>query len=224
LVQSADPLNTKGEQGIPVAKLPDRVQALPGQLVLFADFKGKDDTGIPLYLVNRTGKPVEVILYNGRPFFGMEYEAEPGRWKPARAVDYPLCGNDLHFVKLLDQTYLTVPGYVPGVGFKAKVRYRIDDQATPVSNAGEGLVSHDDLSYLLVSKSADFGLLSKVASGDFILPRESANFRPLAIRRLAEFDRAKAEVVLQRISQGSEKETARIAKETLDYLRKFGNK
>src|SRR5262245_35608202 len=85
----------RGGPGIATAKLPAHVPAPPGQLSLFADFKKKDASGIPLYVVNRTGKPVELFAYNGQPFLVLEYEAEPGTWKPARAVDYPLCGNSL---------------------------------------------------------------------------------------------------------------------------------
>jgi hypothetical protein len=214
---------TKGEAVTPTAKLPAHVAAPPGQLSLVADFKKKGDLGVPLYLVNRTGKPVELFTHNGQPFLAVEYEAEPGKWKPARAMDYALCGNSLGSLKLPDETFTTAYGYLAPVGFKAKVRYRFDGVARPLSNAGEGMVSHDDLSYLLVSKTSDFGLLSKVALGEFIPPAETANVRPLAIRRLAEasFDRDKAEAVLKRIVEGADKEYARIAEGSLEFMRKF---
>jgi hypothetical protein len=169
---------------------------------------------------------VELFTYNGQPFIAVEYEAEPGQWKRARVVDYPLCGNDLRSWKLRDETYMMVHGYVAAGGFKARVRYRFDGEAKPMSNAGPAVVSHDDLSYLLVSKTSDFGLLSKMASGQFIPPTESADFRPLAIRRLAEanFDRAKAEAVLKPIAEGPETHYAKIAKDTLEFIRKFGGK
>jgi hypothetical protein len=216
----------KGEPGIPTTRLPAHVPAPPGQLSLFADFKRKGDLGVPLYLVNRTGKPVELFTYNGRPFLAVEYEAEPGKWQPARAIDYPLCGNDLRSVRLPDETYLIAHGYVAAVGFKAKVRYRIDGEARPLSDAGEGVVSHDDLSYLLVSKTADIDLLSKVATGEFIPPTETAHYRPLAIGRLGEpgFDRKKAEAVLKTIAEGSDKRFARMARDALEFRRKPGNK
>jgi hypothetical protein len=214
------------EPGVPTTKLPADVPAPPGRLALLADFKNKGDLGVPLYLVNRTGKPVELFTYNGQPFIAVEYEAEPGKWKPARAVEYPLCADDLKSVKLPDDRYMIVHGYVAAVGFKAKVRYRIEGEAKLLSNAGEGVVSHDDLSYLLVSKTADFDLLSKVASGEFIPPAESANYRPLAIARLAEpsFDPAKAEAVLKMISDGPEKQFAKMARDALEFRRKFGSK
>ncbi len=216
----------KGEPCIPTAKLPAHVPAPRGQLSLFADFKGKGDLGVPLYLVNRTGKAVELFTYNGQPFIAVEYEVEPAKWKPARAVDYPLCGNDLRSVKLPDETYMIVQGYVAAVGFKAKVRYRIDGEARPLSNAGEGVVSHDDVSYLLVSKTANFDLLSKVATGESIPPAETADYRPLAIARLAEpgFDREKAETVLKTIAEGPEKRFAKMARDALEFRPKFGNK
>jgi hypothetical protein len=222
---SAEAPGTKGEPGTPTAKLPGHVLAPPGKLSLFADFKNKGDLGVPLYLVNRTGKPVELFTFNGQPFLAVEYEAEPGKWKPARVVDSALCGNSLSPLKLPDETFLKVPGYVAAVGFKAKVRYRLDAAGKPLSNAGEGMVSHDDLSYLLVAKTSNLDLLSKVATGEFIPPTESANVRPLAIRRLAEgsFARDKAEAVLKCIADGTDKEYARIANETLEFIRKFQN-
>jgi hypothetical protein len=216
----------KGVPCIPTAKLPAHVAAPPGKFSLFADFKGKADLGVPLYLVNRSGKPVELFTYNGQPFIAVEYEAEPGKWRPARAVDYPLCGNDLRPVKLPDQTYMIVHGYVAPVGFKAKVRYRIDGEAKPLSDAGEGVVSHDDVSYLLVSKTVDFDLLSKVATGKFILPTETADYRPLAIARLAEpgFDREKAAAVLKTIAEGPDKRFAKMGRDALEFRRKLGSK
>jgi hypothetical protein len=223
---AADGPRAKEEPATPTAKLPAHLSAPAGQFSLFADFKKKDDLGVPLYLVNRTGKPVKLFTYNGQALIAAEYEAEPGKWKPARTVDYPLCGNSLGSLNLPNETYALVHGYTAAVGFKAKVRYRFDGEAEPVSNAGEGVVSHDDLSYLLVSKTGDFGLLSKVASGEFLPPTESADYRPLAIRRLAEqhFDREQAEAVLKRTADGPDKKYAKIAEDTLASLRKFRSK
>jgi hypothetical protein len=226
LASADDPPKSKAGSVIPTRKLPGHVLAPHGKLSLFADFKSKRDLGVPLYLVNRTGKPVELFTYNGEPSIAVEYEAEPAKWKPARAVDCPFCGNDLRPVRLPDETYMIVHGHMAAAGFKAKVRYRIDGEARPLSNAGEGVVSHDDLSYLLVSKTTDYDLLSKVASGEFIPPTETADYRPLAIARLAEpgFDRKKAEAVLQTIAEGPDKRFAKMARDALDFRRRFGSK
>jgi hypothetical protein len=217
---------SKEKAGNAVSKLPAHVLAAPGRLTLFADFKKRDPRGIPLYVVNRTGKPIDLFTYNGQPLLALEYEAQPGKWKPARAVDAPLCGNSLKPLKLANETYLLAHGYQPTAGFRAKVRYRFVGEVKPVSNPGVGVVSHDDLTYLLVSTTSDFRLLSKVASGEFILPTESADFRPLAIRRLAEpyFDRSKAETVLKSIAAGSDKQSAKVARDTLEFIRKFRSK
>ncbi len=217
---------TKTKAGIATAKLPAHVMAPAGKLSLFADFKKKGDLGIPLYVVNRTGKTVDLFAYNGQLFLAAEYEAEPGKWKPARVVEYPLCGNSLEPLKLANESYITVPANVAPAGFKATMRFRFDGEATPVSNAGEGVVSHDDLAYLLVSKTSDFGLLSKIAKGEFIPPAESADFRPLAIARLAEpsFEPAKTEAVLKSIAQGPDRKHAKLAADALKFMRKFGGK
>ncbi len=226
LVSATDPPKAKVGPGIRTTKLPAHVPAPRGQLSLFADFKNKDRIGVPLYLINRTGKPVEFVTNQGQPLIAVEYEAEPGKWKAARVLDCPLCGNDLRLVKVPDETYLIVHGYVAAAGFKAKVRYRIDGESLPLSNAGKGMVSHDDLSYLLVSKTTDFDLLSKVASGEFIPLTESADYRPLAIARLAEpgFNRAKAEAVLKQIAESPDKHFAKMARDALEFCRKFGSK
>jgi hypothetical protein len=217
---------TKKKTAITTAKLPAHVAAPVGQLSLFADFKNKGDLGIPLYVVNRTGKTVDLFAYNRQLFLAAEYEAEPEKWKPARVVDYPLCGNSLEALKLANDTYMKVHAYVAPTGFKAKVRYRFDGEATPVSNAGEGMVSHDDLAYLLVSKTTDFAVLSKIAKGEFIPPAESADFRPLAIARMAEagFEAAKAEAVLESIAEGPDRKHAKLANDALKFMRKFGGK
>jgi hypothetical protein len=209
---------------VPVAKLPAQVVAPAGKLTLFADFEKKSDNGVPLYLVNRTGKSVEVWTYLGQPLIAMEYESAPGKWKPAKAIDYALCGNSLVSLKLPKESFIVVPGYQPATGFKASVRYRIDKQATPVTGAGPGLVSHDDVSYLLVSETQDFAMLSKIATGEFIPPTETADWRPLAIRRLAEFGKEKAEPVLKSIIDGPDKSSATTATQALEFLRKFGEK
>jgi hypothetical protein len=198
-----------------IKKLPAHILAPPGKLSLFADFKkGKPD--VVIYLVNRTGKTIDVVTHKGQPFLPLEYEAAPGRWKLASVLDSPLCGNSLTIVKLPNDGYLTATGYNPNRGFKAKVRYRLEEG--PVSNAGEGLVSHDDLTYLLLAKTTDFKLLSQVASGEFIPPTELADYRRLAIGRLFEMG-AKAEPVLKRIAEGIDKTHAAHARALLASLR-----
>jgi hypothetical protein len=131
--------------GIPAAKLPKHVVAAPGKLTLFADFMKKSDLGVPLYLVNRTGKVVELPTYLGQPLLTMEYEAAPGKWKPAAYVNHPLCGNSLRTSELPDKSFGQGYDSTRRVGLKAKVRYRYDDRC--VSNAGEGVVSRDDLNH-----------------------------------------------------------------------------
>jgi hypothetical protein len=203
---------------VPVEKLPRHVEAAPGKLTLFADFANKGGKGVPFYVVNRTAKAAELITYQGRPFLAAEYEAEPGKWKVAKAVDYPLCGNDLVTLKLPRDAFFMAHVPVAVSGFKARLRFRFDGEAAPVSNSGECLVSHDDLGYLLVSKAEDFGLLSKVATGEFIPPTETADLRPLAIRRLMEFEWAKAEPVLKRVAGGPDKRYAKVARDVLDFV------
>jgi hypothetical protein len=208
----------------PTAKLPPQVVAPAGKFTLFADFTKKADEGVPLYLVNRTGKAVEIFTYLGQPLLAVEYQAEPGKWMPARLADFGLCGNSLVAVKLENEKFLTAVAPLPATGFKAQMRYRLDEPADLISNSGVGQVSHDDLTFRLVFTTRDFTLLSKIATGEFVPPTESADYRPLAIRRLASFEKAQAEPVLQRLAAGSEKPYAEEAQRALEFLRKFGTK
>src|SRR5687768_17609012 len=105
----------------PTAKLPNRVAAAPGKLTLFADFEKKGALGVPLYLVNPTGKTVELPTYLGQPLLTMEYEAEPGKWRPAAYVNHPLCGNSIRSSKLPDKTFGQVYDSTSRAGLKAKV-------------------------------------------------------------------------------------------------------
>jgi hypothetical protein len=209
-------------RGVPLARLPPHVPAAAGQLSLFADFNKQQPGQVPLYILNRTGKPVTLTMYNGRPFIEMEYQAAQARWARAQVRDLPLCGNSLYTLTLHNDAFLVVQGYVPLTGFKAKVRFRFfDGDITCSSNVGAALVSQEALNFLLVSETEDFGLLSKIALGQEKVREGLANLRELAIRRLAEvrFDPRKAEAVLRRIAGGSQGRYAAVARDALKFMR-----
>lgn len=201
-------------------KLPAHLGVPAGQLSVVADPKKEGD----LYLVNRTGKSVEVWTNLGKLFITVEYQAQPGKWLTVRVTDGPQCGNDLKVVKLPNETYLAARGcYLTTGGFKASVRFRVDTggKAKPVSNAIVALVSHDELSWRLVTTTKDFRLLSKVALGEFVLPTEAMDCRPRAIARLSEaqFGFDKSEAVLKQIVKNSDQRYARVAQQAVEEIR-----
>jgi hypothetical protein len=234
---------TNGNIGKPLANLPGHVKAAEGELTLFADFKAKGEKSVPIYIVNRTDKPVKFYHQDGFLFVMLEYEAKPGWWVRAQSHVFSWCGNSYYGTpELAGDTFAVVHGYAPDEGTKSKVRYSFYQQKFKVSsNHGDGLVSKAEIERaatdVLAAKTktfdfgGDFDFARRIATG--AIRREAkgqkledqtigdVDWRAAAIDRLGSgvFDRQRSVEVLQSIAAGDDQVYADRAKQAMKRLR-----
>lgn len=203
----------------PVADLPRHVPAEAGKLTLYADFAAKNrPTGTPVYLVNRTDKPVAFAAQDGDIYLKLEYEAAPGRWVRAESHQDSECGNSYRTRTLESGRFWVLDGYVPKAGAKGKVRYGLHLQPVPVaSNTGDGGVDPADVAKaagdLMALREAEFGHLKRVAVGEVVI--RGGRLDPGELRRAAvdmlyfrPFDPADKERALRAVADGLAKTPA----------------
>jgi len=165
--------------------------------------------GIPLLLINRTDKTIELSM-EGQPYLMLEYKNELLKWQRAQPHTFSWCGNSYSTLKLEPNSFYRAVGYAPkNKGTPAEVRYTLYLGAVAVSsNTGAGFVDAADIATAETDAMAiavgDFEFVSKVALGTKVLG-EKAGIAPrmAAIRRLTyepSFDRKKTEAVLEQIA------------------------
>jgi hypothetical protein len=129
----------------PNALLPVQIAAPDGQLSLFADYNAVGKDGVPLYLVNRTGRTIQFSGQDGDIYIKLESRMSDGRWQRAQAHSNSFCGNSYTPVSLPPGQHLLLKGYQPPDGRPAKVRFTMQNGEALVSNVGDGLVAQQDL-------------------------------------------------------------------------------
>src|SRR6185503_18670570 len=77
----------------PIAELPASVAAPEGQLTLYADFANVRDQHVTMYLVNRTGRTIDVPNQDGDPYLKLEAQSAAGQWERAQRHMDSDCGN-----------------------------------------------------------------------------------------------------------------------------------
>jgi hypothetical protein len=217
--------------GDPLAKLPANVKAEKGKLTLFADFSDKKLAGIPVYIINRTGKPVTLQHSINDFLVVLEYESAPNTWpraEPRRMISG--CGLMPMQFELADESFVERTSYFPQEGKKAKVRYAMYRQPFEVaSNVGDGFIVEEEVrkakSDALAVLTGNFEFVSKVARGELKLTSEmkdllSHDLRGLGIFELSNprFPRADAEKVLKSIAMSGEDLYATMATNVLGRL------
>lgn len=140
------------------ANLPAQIEAAPGKLSLFADFKNPGEKGISLYLVNRTDKTVDLESQDGDAYVKLEYQNASGEWERAQAHAYSDCGNSYGGIRLQPGMYLRMSGYQPVGGRSARIRYSSYPAQELVSNVGEGLYSPADVSDASLDRLSSVGM------------------------------------------------------------------
>ncbi|QIF00368.1 hypothetical protein [Roseimicrobium sp. ORNL1] len=130
---------------LPISALPTQVQAAEGKLTLWADYASADQTSAPLYLVNRTGKDLELEAQEGDLRIKLEFKKENGAWTRAQSHIHSWCGNSYVTVQLPANQFFALRGYRAAKGQQHAVRYSIYRGLKLTSNTGEGLVSPDDI-------------------------------------------------------------------------------
>ncbi|NOX98654.1 MAG: hypothetical protein GXP30_02815 [Verrucomicrobia bacterium] len=124
--------------------LPSHVPAKLGEVTLFADYNKKSEKGVPLYLVNRTGKAVGFACQDGDIYLKLEIKGENKQWVRAQNHRSSWCGNSYYGVTLNAGEYYSLMGYMPEEGVAATVRYRTYQGQEIVSNPGLGLYVQSD--------------------------------------------------------------------------------
>jgi hypothetical protein len=136
--------------GIPLPNvgLPPQVVAPEGKLTLFADFAHATELACPVYLVNRTGKPLTLTDQGGSLFLKLFHAREHGSWQRAQAHIYSNCGNSFRFPSQLQPgNYVKTSGYISARGRMGKIRYQLFDteEGAIVSNDGTGRWNPQDV-------------------------------------------------------------------------------
>ena len=105
---------------IPNVELPTQVIAGEGQLTLFADFANPGKNCFPLYLVNRTDKPVAIPSQDGGLYLKLTYETADGYWQRAQSHTSSDCGNSYFPLILSPGQHFKTLGYQPKTGHIGK--------------------------------------------------------------------------------------------------------
>jgi len=219
--------------GKPLAGLATHVQAPSGNVTLFADFERKTDKGVPLYIINRSGKSLDFNAEDGYLYHKLESRNAQGQWVRAQTHQFSGCGNSYDHTPVLQTDHFSVSnGYIPASGTKTTVRYSFYLQDFKLSsNAGPGLVDEKEIATSafdsLAMRSGNQDFVTKVAVGTIRLEQdERGSVRRMAIWKLADdsFDRAAAKKTLTRIANSKVTSHARYAKMVLKLIADKENK
>lgn len=99
--------------------------------------------GIPLLLINKTGKTIAFPAEDSRLSVVQEALDKNGRWRPIEYLPSSWCGNSLHRVFLPSGQYwvFTVPRYYGDFETKLRARLQISEKEVIYSNEYEGGIS-----------------------------------------------------------------------------------
>lgn len=125
--------------------LPAHIKVADGEVSLWADFENGTVQGTPLFLVNRTSKPVSFSSQDGDLYIKLEAKNENGEWVRAQPHQYSDCGNSYGRRTLQSGMHFRLYGYKPDSGREAEVRFASHSGPTLVSNTGKGWVKEADI-------------------------------------------------------------------------------
>ncbi|APR81914.1 Hypothetical protein A7982_07263 [Minicystis rosea] len=193
----------------PVAALPVGVVAPEGKLTLYADYAGARGERITLYLVNRTGRSIDLPQQDGDPYLKLEaLDRDSKQWERVQRHVYSDCGNSyMSRPSLPSGQFIEAIGWYPASGETASVRYRLYGGVEAVSNAGPGHVilgekkhaGHDEMAVRQGDVRRVKAALFDVTDLD---EYELQRVRQAAVGRLAELPRADALPVLEKLLDG----------------------
>ncbi|HEV7402060.1 MAG TPA: hypothetical protein VGO11_04005 [Chthoniobacteraceae bacterium] len=210
-----------------ISDLPKHIVAPPGEITLVADFDHSTKTNatpwstesleIPVYLINRSGKKLELEAQDGDVYLKLEYRNSNGDWKRAQPHQYSWCGNS-YFMSpsIAPERFMVIKGYEPSHGDEGPIRFRLYEQTIEVaSNVGKGLVSREDIhkaeNDAMAIRTGDLAFVASVARGERILQNTSDHIKGPELRRTAmfaltsgRFDETQVRVVLKQIVDSKE--------------------
>ena len=139
---------------------------------MVADYKSKQEDGsIPVYILNGTGKPLDLFAEDGDPFLKLEVQESNGQWTRAQTHLWGGCLDSyVRALHIAQGGFALRHGYQPSEGKSCTVRYRLHLQGIEViSNSGTALVAAGDIALAscdeLSIRNSDFEHLTKVALG-----------------------------------------------------------
>jgi hypothetical protein len=208
-----------------LVQLPNHVVAPEEKLTFFADFDNDTAKGIPVYVVNRTGKPITFRNQDGDLFLKQEYESAPGVWTRSQSHTYSWCGNSYMMPLTLESgRFVVVWGFCPKDGDKKPVRYRfyngVHETATNVGSVRVAMAE--------VEKAANDSMATQFGSFEFVrdlaigktttdAKRRMEAFHQLTTKR---FDRKQTVPILELLANDKDESLAKDARGMLEYWRK----
>jgi hypothetical protein len=196
----------------PISDLPGGAEAPPGVLTLWADYAAAGAEEIPLYLVNRTGDPIELPAEDGDPYVKLEARTDDGRWHRAQRHVFSDCGLSYQPIVLAPGELLRLRQWFPSEGEPAQVRYAIHGDLELTSNVGAGHIDPEELEAArldaLSAKSGNVAALEEIleahiGSADW----EGQSAVDTALRRLGELGGDDAAELLERFLDRAEVDT-----------------
>lgn len=188
----------------PISDLPDGVEAASGVLTLWADYAAAGADEIPLYLVNRTGDPIELPAEDGDPYVKLEARIDDGRWHRAQRHVFSDCGLSYQPIVLAPGEFLRLRQWFPSRGEPAQVRYAIHGDLELSSNVGAGHIDLEELEVArldaLSAKSGDVAALAEILDAHIGSTHwEGQSAVDTALRRLGELGGDDAAALLERV-------------------------
>jgi len=153
-----------------ISELPAHIGAPDLGLSLIADFEHPIQSAVLVYLVNRTGKDIQLRGENLTETLLLEYQDSKGTWKRAIPRSGTLgCGTVSPMI-VRNKRFLTARGFQSPEGELVQIRFRLPDgDRNLVSNVGRGLIDLKQARLtetdFLAVVSGDFALVSDVALG-----------------------------------------------------------
>lgn len=211
-----------------ISFLPSHVIAPEGIVTLFADYNNQIGSNVPVYLVNRSQKELELSSQDTDIYLKLEFEVAEGTWQRAQPHISSWCGNSYVQVNLNPGYFLKIKGYKPLKGQEARVRYALYGQVFYLnSNVETGIVSEIDISRAssdaMSISEGDFDFVAEVALGRRIVVNRMDHIKDL--RRYAIFelgndrhDKEMALAVLLKISESENRKYADLAKIVMENI------
>jgi hypothetical protein len=130
----------KAQAGIPNVELPAQIVAPEGKLTVFANYAARNYEGVPVYVVNRTDKPITFASQDGDIYLMLEYRVAKNYWQRAEPHANSFCGNSYYSLTLPPGQHLVYQENFPTEGERATVRYATFRGEKLVSNETEGFI------------------------------------------------------------------------------------
>jgi hypothetical protein len=204
-----------------ISELPSQIKAPELGLSLIADYEHPIKDVVLVYLVNRTGKDIQLRGEDLTTALLLEYQDSKGTWK--RAI--PRSGSHgCGFVSPMivhNNRFLTAVGFQSSEGELVPIRFRLSgENPNLVSNVGRGLIDLKQAKLaetdFLAVMSGDFTLVSDVALGKLPVMKtedliSSPRYHAIMLLGRGAFDRTKSVGVLRKIIRSNDKLYAEIA-------------